>query len=83
MLIALDPNNGATEGESIAQKSGQYSRRVAGTTTRLFSVSRLSPSTLCRFRIVPTINGHILRRNCLLKHNTEGKIEGRMKVTAR
>jgi len=51
MLIALGPNNGATEGESIAQKGGHYSRKVAGTTTRLFSVRRLSPSTLCWFRI--------------------------------
>jgi hypothetical protein len=25
--------------------------------------------------------GHILRRNCLLKHVVEGKIEGRIKVT--
>jgi len=25
--------------------------------------------------------GHIVRRNCLLKHVTEGKIEGRMEVT--
>jgi hypothetical protein len=25
--------------------------------------------------------GHILRRNCLLKHVTEGKIEGRIEVT--
>jgi hypothetical protein len=27
--------------------------------------------------------GHILRRNCLLKHDFEGKIEGRIEVTAR
>jgi hypothetical protein len=27
--------------------------------------------------------GHILRRNCLLKHVIEGKIEGRIKVTGR
>jgi hypothetical protein len=27
--------------------------------------------------------GHILRRNCLLKHVTEGKIEGRTEVTER
>ena len=27
--------------------------------------------------------GHILRRNCLLKHATEGKIEGRICVTER
>jgi hypothetical protein len=27
--------------------------------------------------------GHILRRNCLLKHITEGKIEGRVEVTGR
>jgi hypothetical protein len=27
--------------------------------------------------------GHILRRNCLLKHVTEGKIEGRIEVTGR
>jgi hypothetical protein len=28
-------------------------------------------------------NGHILRRNCLLKHVSEGKIEGRIEVTGR
>jgi hypothetical protein len=27
--------------------------------------------------------GHILRRNCLLKHVIDGKIEGRMEVTGR
>jgi hypothetical protein len=27
--------------------------------------------------------GHILRRNCLLKHVTEGKIEERIEVTGR
>jgi hypothetical protein len=27
--------------------------------------------------------GHILRRNCLLKHDVEGKIEGRIEVTGR
>jgi hypothetical protein len=27
--------------------------------------------------------GHILHRNCLLKHVIEGKIEGRIKVTGR
>jgi hypothetical protein len=27
--------------------------------------------------------GHILRGNCLLKHITEGKIEGRIEVTGR
>jgi hypothetical protein len=27
--------------------------------------------------------GHILRRNCLLKHVIEGKLEGRMEVTGR
>jgi hypothetical protein len=27
--------------------------------------------------------GHILRRNCLLKHVIEGKIEGRIDVTER
>jgi hypothetical protein len=27
--------------------------------------------------------GHILRRNCLLKHVIEGKIEGRIKMTGR
>jgi hypothetical protein len=27
--------------------------------------------------------GHILRRNCLLKHVIEGKIEGKMEVTGR
>jgi hypothetical protein len=27
--------------------------------------------------------GHILHRNCLLKHAVEGKIEGRMEVTGR
>ena len=27
--------------------------------------------------------GHILRRNCLLKHVTEGKIENRIEVTGR
>ena len=27
--------------------------------------------------------GHILRGNCLLKHVTEGKIDGRMEVTRR
>jgi hypothetical protein len=27
--------------------------------------------------------GHILRRNCLLKHVIEGKIEGRIKVAGR
>jgi hypothetical protein len=27
--------------------------------------------------------GHILRRNCLLKHVTEGKIEGRIEVKGR
>jgi hypothetical protein len=27
--------------------------------------------------------GHILRRNCLLKHVVEGKIEGRIEVTRR
>jgi hypothetical protein len=26
--------------------------------------------------------GHILRRNCLIKHVTEGKLEGRIGVTA-
>ena len=27
--------------------------------------------------------GHILRSSCLLKHVTEGKIEGRMEVTGK
>jgi hypothetical protein len=27
--------------------------------------------------------GHVLRRNCLLKHVIEGKIEGRIEVTGR
>ena len=27
--------------------------------------------------------GHILRRNCLLRHIIEGKIEGRLEVTGR
>jgi hypothetical protein len=27
--------------------------------------------------------GHILRRNCLLKHVIEGKLEGRIEVTGR
>jgi hypothetical protein len=27
--------------------------------------------------------GHILRRNCLLKHMIEGKLEGRIEVTGR
>jgi hypothetical protein len=27
--------------------------------------------------------GHILRRNCLLKHVIEGKIDGRINVTGR
>ena len=27
--------------------------------------------------------GHILRRNCLLKHNIEGKIEGKIETTGR
>jgi hypothetical protein len=27
--------------------------------------------------------GHILRRNCLLKHAIEGKIEGRIEMTGR
>ena len=27
--------------------------------------------------------GHILRRNCFLKHVTEGKMEGRIEVTGR
>jgi hypothetical protein len=31
----------------------------------------------------PNWIGHILRRNCLLKHITEGKIEGRTEVTIR
>jgi len=30
-----------------------------------------------------TWTGHILRRNCLLKHGMEGKIEGRMEVKGR
>jgi hypothetical protein len=28
-------------------------------------------------------NGHMLCRNCLLKHVTEGKMEGRVEVTGR
>jgi hypothetical protein len=28
-------------------------------------------------------NGHILRRNCLLKHVIEGKLEGKTEVTGR
>ena len=27
--------------------------------------------------------GHILRRNCLVKHASEGKVEGRIQVTGR
>jgi hypothetical protein len=27
--------------------------------------------------------GHILRRNCLLKHEIEGKLEGRIEMTGR
>jgi hypothetical protein len=27
--------------------------------------------------------GHVLRRNCLLKHGIEGKLEGRIEVTGR
>jgi hypothetical protein len=27
--------------------------------------------------------GHILHKNCLLKHGTEGKVEGKMEVTGR
>jgi len=30
-----------------------------------------------------TLLGHILRRNCFLKHVIEGKIEGRTEVTGR
>jgi hypothetical protein len=30
-----------------------------------------------------TWNGHIFRRNCLLKHNIDGKIEGMLEVTGR
>jgi hypothetical protein len=40
--------------------------------------------------IIPTIKrrkvnwiGHILRRNCLLKHVIEGKLEGRIEITGR
>jgi hypothetical protein len=40
--------------------------------------------------IIPTIKrrkvnwlGHILRRNCLLKHVIEGKLEGRIEMTVR
>ena len=35
--------------------------------------------------ILHTINrtGHILRRNCFLKHVTEGNIEGRIEITRR
>jgi hypothetical protein len=29
------------------------------------------------------LNGHILRRNCLLKHVIEGKLEGRIEITIR
>jgi hypothetical protein len=29
------------------------------------------------------LTGHILRRNCFLKHVTEGKIEGSIEVTER
>jgi hypothetical protein len=33
--------------------------------------------------IVANWLGHILRRNCLLKHVIEGKLEGRIKMTGR
>ena len=46
--------------------------------------------TVRDMNIVHTINrrkakwiGHILRRNCLLKHVIEGKIEGRIEGTGR
>jgi len=29
------------------------------------------------------LNGHMLRRSCLLQYVTEGKIEGRIEVTGR
>jgi hypothetical protein len=53
---------------------------------RLHSIRRVKeerniPQTLNRRKA--NWIGHILRRNCLLKHGTEGKIEGRIEVTGR
>ena len=39
------------------------------------------PGAVCRRKA--NWIGHILRRNCLLKHVIEGKIEGRVEVTGR
>jgi hypothetical protein len=33
--------------------------------------------------LIEVMIGHILRRNCLLKHVMEGKLEGRIEMTGR
>jgi hypothetical protein len=82
MLIALGPDNGATEGESIAYKT-------AGTVGRCRVQHDCSASVECLrphcadSELLLTINGHTLRRNCLLKHDTAGKIEEGMEVMAK
>jgi len=44
--------------------------------------TRASPCAIT-FQKRSTLNVHILRRNCLLNHVIEGRIEGRMEVTGR
>jgi hypothetical protein len=39
--------------------------------------------TVLMVRHIAISAGHILRRNCLLKHVIEGKIEGRIEMTER
>jgi hypothetical protein len=48
-------------------------QRVKEEKTALQTIKRMKANSI----------GHILRRNCLLKHVIEGKIEGRIKVTGR
>jgi len=51
----------------------KYHLRVKGDRNILHGVNRRKGDWI----------GYILRRNCLLKHVTEGKIDGRIEVTGR
>jgi hypothetical protein len=48
---------------------------------RRFKEEKNIPHTIRRRNANPI--GHVLRRNCLLRHVIEGKIEGRLEMTGR
>jgi hypothetical protein len=54
-------------------RNGEVLHRVKGERNILRTVKRRKANWIC----------HFLRRNCLLKHVIEGKMEGRIEVTER